>query len=208
MNSLTKFQGFLILRLLPLLLPESAGHGDGVDGHLDASLAAASLRHVRDALPVLAPFPFPVIPSGFVRSVHACALFGGAGRSVGNVAATCGDVAISADDALSFSDGDVTSAAARTIPGATNAATGWGALSSTVRHDSVSAVTFIMGLCEGAAVVAGDASVVPGVVSMAAGGGFQGSVAMEGGGTPAAVEDFGSVLCLPFQLIVMMVHRL
>jgi len=34
---------------------------------------------------------------------------------------------------------------------------------------------------------------VPGVVSVSAGSFFQGSVVMERGGTPAAVEDVGSV---------------
>ena len=66
-------------------------------------------------------------------------------------------------------------------------------MATAARHGSVSAVAVSAGLGEGAAVSACDTSMVPGVVSVSAGSFFQGSVVMERGGTPAAVEDVGSV---------------
>jgi len=48
--------------------------------------------------------------------------------------------------------------------------------------------------------------VVPGVVSMSAGGLFQGSVALNGGGSPMAVEDDGSVVYLSTQSDACMSH--
>jgi hypothetical protein len=52
-----------------------------------------------------------------------------------------------------------------------------------------------------APVVASEVGVVPGVVSesLGAGGFFQGSVAFEGGGSPMAIEDDGSVAYLSTQ---------
>ena len=71
-----------------------------------------------------------------------------------------------------------------------------GVLPSADRHGSIAAFDVGEGLDNGAPVVASDVSVVPGVVSLGAGCFFQGSVALEGGGSTAAVEDDGSVFCL------------
>ena len=69
----------MLLLLVLLVMAEPAGD----NGHLDAFLAAVTLCAVRAALPVQSPSRSPVVPSGFVRAINACTLFGDVGLQLG-----------------------------------------------------------------------------------------------------------------------------
>jgi len=176
-------------------LAGSAGRDPGADGRLDASLAVALLRVVRDAVPVQAPASASVPPSASLHGVDAGDLdgldAGGAGRVVGTDAIFRGDVKVGAAAARSSAGGAAVFAA-----GAKMAALGRCILISANRRDFVSALDVGVGFGDGAPVVASIVGLAPGDISQGPGSFFQGFVASHGGGSPVAVETVGSVLYL------------
>ena len=128
-----------------------------------------------------------VVPSVSVGGVDAGDLggldAGCVGRVVDNAAACRGAVDVGAAAARSSAGGAAVFAA-----GTTMAALGRGVLAPADRHGYVSALSVGVSLGDGSPVVASDISVVPSVVSQGTGGFLQGSVASEGGGSPAAFE--------------------